>query len=362
MTRKSSSLYSLIVIALLWGWHPGASSQEIPRFEVDPLWPELPLGDNWLTGGLGGICIDERDHVYLLNRQNVVEEDLDAARLAPPVIELNPAGEVVNSWGDPSLLGGRLHDCHVDADNNIWIVAAATGFVQKYSPQGRRLLLQVGTSNRFDSTDGTRQGQPLNSNQAQFFLPAAIDVDPDNGDVYVADGELPGGNTRIAVVNASGEFLRQWRLRRSVDEADLIELPHCLRLSNDGLVYVCDRRADRIQVFNKQGEFQHSIHADFESLSPQAGRLSGSRGSAVVLGFSPDAQQRYLYVVNQNSVRVEIIERASGNTVGSFGKGPGTYPGQFTLPHGIAVDSQGNVFVAEQEGRRVQKFRLVTAP
>ena len=91
-------------------------------------------------------------------------------------------------------------------------------------------------------------------------------------------------------------------------------------------------------------------------MSDPAGRASGARGTAVVLGFSPDAAQRHIYVVNQNSVMVDVLDRDTGKKLASFGAGPGRYPGQFELPHGIAVDSRGNVYVAEQEGRRVQQF------
>ena len=81
----------------------------------------------------------------------------------------------------------------------------------------------------------------------------------------------------------------------------------------------------------------------------------------MVLALSADPEQRYLFVVNQNSVSFDVVDRESGEVITSFGGGPGRYPGQFTLPHGIGVDSKGNVYVAEQEGRRVQKFRP-TAP
>lgn len=332
------------------------SSAQVPEFELDRDWPELPLGNKWLTGGLGGMCIDQQDHLYLLNRQNVVEADLDGARLAPPIIELNPEGKVVRGWGDPARLGGRLHDCHVDSAQNIWVVAAATGYIQKWSHEGTRKLMQIGESAVFDSSDGTRRGLPLNSDNAQFFLPAAIDIDGTTGNIYVADGELPGGNSRIAVVDRTGKFLHQWRLARNPSEGDIIELPHCLRISHDGLVYVCDRRADRIQVFTLAGELVDIFDASFTAITDPAGRDSGDRGSAVVLAFSHDVEQKYLYVVNQNSVRVDILDRSSGEKLGSFGEGPGRYPGQFELPHAIAVDSLGNVYVAEQEGRRVQRF------
>ena len=336
-----------------------AQAQQVPRYEVDPFWPTLPLPDRWLTGGLGGMCIDDRDHVFILNRQNVVPEDLDGARLAPPVIEFDPDGNVVRSWGDPNQLGDRLHDCHVDEDHNVWIVASGTGVVQKYSSDGSELLLQIGESGVYDSSDGTRGGRPLNSDRAQFFLPASIDVDAATGDIYVADGETPTGNQRSAVLDRNGRFLRQWALHRTEAERDLTPLPHCLRLSDDGLVYVCDRQADRIQVFDRMGTFIRNIDVPWHPYTPPEGRRSGTRGTAVVLAFSPDADQRLMFVVNQNSVVIDVLDRRTGQVLSSLGGGPGRYPGQFTLPHGIGVDSAGNVYIAEQEGRRIQKFRIV---
>jgi DNA-binding beta-propeller fold protein YncE len=66
-----------------------------------------------------------------------------------------------------------------------------------------------------------------------------------------------------------------------------------------------------------------------------------------------------MYVINQNSVKIDVLDRQSGRVLSSFGGGPGRYPGQFTLPHGIGVDSAGNVYIAEQEGQRIQKFRFL---
>lgn len=330
-------------------WYP-------PRFELDSNWPRLPLGQRWLTGGLGGMCIGRNDEVFLLNRQNVVEDDLDAALRAPPILQLDTEGNTVKGWGDASLIGGRLHDCHANADGSLWLVPAATGHIQLWSAN-EELLMQIGEANVFDSSDESRSGQPRNSDRAQFFLPAAIDVDESTGEIFVADGELPGGNSRIVVFDSSGAFLRQWRLQRDGND-QRIELPHCLRVSNDGLVYVCDRRADRIQVFDRAGNLQRNIPLSFTALTDASDRVSGIRGNAVVLAFSPDPQQQFLYVLNQNTVAVEVLERTSGDWLTRFGEGPGRYPGQFELPHGIAVDSKGNVYVAEQEGRRVQRFLL----
>ena len=363
MVRRTgvlSTAMSLLLAGVIGVTAPvQAQTPQIPQYEVDPFWPKLPLGDGWITGGLGGMCIDGRDHVYVLNRQNVVTADLNAARLAPPVIEFDPGGNVVRSWGNPEQLGDRLHDCHVDDDGNVWIVAAGTGVVQKYSNDGSKLLLQIGESDTYDSSDGTREGRPLNSDRPQFFLPASVDVDPETGDIYVADGETPRGNYRIAVLDQNGRFLRQWPLHRAETERDLTPLPHCLRIANDGLVYVCDRQGDRIQVFDRTGTFIRNIDVPWPAHAPSANRRGGTRGTAVVVAFSPDPEQRHLFVLNQNSVMVEVLNRQSGRVVSRFGGGPGRYIGQFTLPHGIAVDSVGNVYVAEQEGRRIQKFRRV---
>ena len=166
-----------------------------PRYEVDLSWPK-PLPDRWVIGGLGGVCVDNQDHVFLLNRQDVLDVDLNAGHMAPPIIEIDPAGNVVHFWGDLKILDPRLHSCHVDKDNNIWIGSAPSGMVQEYTHDGSKLLLQIGRKGVLDSSDGTAKGKPLNSNAAQFFMPSSIFVDPQNGDVYVADGESRGSNRR----------------------------------------------------------------------------------------------------------------------------------------------------------------------
>src|SRR6202162_5605988 len=90
---------------------------DTPKYEVDPSWPR-PLPDRWVTGSIGGVCVDNQDHVFLLNRHNLTDNELDAGNQAPPVIEFDPEGNVVNSWGDPNVLGlGGFHRCHVDRDN-----------------------------------------------------------------------------------------------------------------------------------------------------------------------------------------------------------------------------------------------------
>ena len=140
------------------------------------------------------------------------------------------------------------------------------------------------------------------------------------GEIYVADGELPGGNARILYLmpmeglSASGDYTVKPMMTASNSLS--------LRISDDGLIYVCDRRADQIQVFNKQGQLQQIIYAPHTPISDPTGRTSGVRGDTVVLEFSTDANQQYLYVVNQNSMTVEVLDRRTGEWVTRFGGGP----------------------------------------
>ena len=327
---------------------PALSQNGGPRYKVDPSWPK-PLPERWVIGGLGGVCVDAQDNVFILNRQDVLDADLNAGRQAPLIIEFDPAGKVINSWGNPDLLAPRLHSCHVDKDSNVWIGSAPSGMVQKYSHNGSKLLLQIGKRGVLDSSDGSVKGQPLNSNAAQFFMPVSIGVDPQNGDVYVADGESVGGNRRIAVMDRSGKFLRQWR-------PDGMQTVHCMALASDGLVYVCNREASRIQVYDKLGAFVKNIEMPWKPYTPPPdGKPRESGGSAVTLAFSPDPKQRLMYVINQNNSQIEIVDRQTGKILSNFGRA-GHFPGEFDQPHGIAVDSKGNVYVAENRGKRIQKF------
>ena len=328
-------------------------AQPVPRFEVDAAWPK-PLPDQWVVSGLVGLCIDSQDHVLVLHRQEEMSAGgRNAGVPAPLIIEFDPEGNVVNSWGDLDLLDLRLHSCHFDEDDNVWIASAPSGMLQKYSHDGSRLLMQIGEKGVLDSSDGTREGTPLNSNAARFLMPSGIRVDGATGNIFVADGEQPGSNRRIAVMDASGAFLRQWVI-------DDMESVHCVHLSNDGMVYVCHRRGSEIRVYDKMGSFQHRIEIPWMPVTPpEDGQIVQSGGSAVDIALSPDPEERLMYVINQNNQRIDVFERENGNFVTSFGRA-GNYPGQFNQPHSIGVDSNGNIYVAENRGQRVQRFRPVT--
>ena len=340
-----------VLLLCLFSWPLAA--QDTPRFEVDPSWPG-PLPDGWISGQVGGVCVDAHDHIVIVDRRNITEEETETSNPTPPIIMFDTTGNVVASWGDPETVPNSIHGCSFDSGNNVWVAGNQDAIVQKYSHDGE-LLMQIGTRGVFDTSDGTVDGQGLNSGRDRLFRPSGAAVHPDTGDIYVSDGY---GNKRVAVFDAAGNFLRQWGRKAAEEEVNagtpgaFAETVHCIAISREGLVYVCDRQGDRIQVFDGMGTYVRSIriHTD----TPNA------RGTAWWVAFSPDAEQQYLYVMNGGQEQVHVLDHASGETLSTFGR-PGHQIGNFTHGHTLATDSSGNIYVAETNwGRRVQRFKLVT--
>jgi len=379
--RMSASAFGTLALAILFLCPPSVRAQGgVPKFDVDPYWPK-PLPGRWVTGELGGVCVDSEDHVFIAQRVNDVggmdghregltNDELNAGAAAPPVIEFDSEGKVVNSWGDPNLLPKDLHGCAIDHEGHVWLEGSEDGVVQEYSHDGKELLLQIGKRGIFDSSDGTVTGAPLNSSPTQFFRVSEIGFDPRNGDVYVADGHAKGkggNNFRIVVYDKAGHYLRQWKLHRSPEELGTAAAPtvHCVRVSNDGQVYVCDRWMNRLQVFDTMGNFQKNIPFNFKVWTPATATSTGARKEAMLVGsassveFSLDPGQKYMYVINEIDEQIDIVDRSSGRVLDSFGR-PGHQVGEFMHAHTMALDSKGNIYVGESvEGRRVQKFKIV---
>ena len=338
-----------------------------PKYDVDPSWPR-PMPDKWVTGAVTGVCADAQDHMFIVNQGNLTENELDAGHQAPAVIEFDPEGDVVNSWGDREILPEGLHGCFVDYQNAIWISGSKDGVIQKYTHDGKKLLLQIGAKGIADSSDGTINGIALNSSHTGFYKPSSVAVDPSNGDVYVADGEESGSNHRVAVFDRNGKFQRQWVLQSDKAEAgnanSFVHVPHCVVIANDGLVYVCDRRGDQIQVFDKMGNFKKNIPIPYEKRGQYEagpGHVERAWGTAEWVGFSADRAQEFMFVLNEDNEQVDVLDHGSGKILSSFGRA-GHQVGELTFAHSLAVDSKGNVYVGEaggdEAGNRVQKFKI----
>ena len=201
---------------------------------------------------------------------------------------------------------------------------------------------------------------PIDSSSTEHFAKATkVFVDKATNEAYVADGY---GNHRVAVLDAdTGKFKRIWGAygNKPTDEnlgrydpnappaQQFRSAVHCAEVSNDAMVYVCDRINNRIQVFTREGKFiKEGIFA----------KQTLGAGSAWDIAFSRDAQQKYIYLADGTNEKVYIIERQSLQELTSFGDG-GRQPGQFFGTHSIATDSKGNIYTTETyEGKRVQRF------
>jgi len=345
-----------------------------PYFEVDPLWPK-PLPNHWVLGSSIGVSVDDRDHIWMIHRgsatlaekEKALESHLsdECCAAAPPVLEFDAEGTLVGHWGGPGEgyeWPTSNHGITVDHKGNVWIGGNGDGDSQvlKFSKTGR-FLLQIGHANARKGPD--KDGKPTyvggSNDQVSFGRVAKIFVDPKENEAYLADGYL---NKRVAIVDAdTGKFKRYWgAYGNKPDDTDLgpykpgappvkqFRTPvHCADLSKDGLVYVCDRKNNRIQVFKKDGAFVKEAFFAKNSLGD---------GSVFDLAFSNDPAQTYLFMADGNNMKIRILRRETLEELTSFGDG-GRQPGQFYAVHSIAIDSKGNLYTTETyEGKRLQKF------
>ncbi|HYZ63097.1 MAG TPA: hypothetical protein VE650_11640 [Acetobacteraceae bacterium] len=336
---------------------------QAPIYEVDPLWPK-PLPNSWLLGWTIGAWVDDQDHIWIIHRgagglhNNERGAELnppvaDCCRTAPPILVFDQEGNLLRAWGGPGEgydWPSSNHGVHVDYKGNVWIGGNGEkdAHLLKFTNDGK-FLMQAG-----------HPGQNGGSNNLENFgRVAKIWVDPDSNEAYVADGYL---NKRVAVLDAdTGKIKRYWgAYGNKPDDADLgpydpskppapqFRNPvHCVERSRDGLVYVCDRANDRLQVFKPDGTFvREQVYA----------RNTRAAGSVWDIVFTKDPEQKYILLADGQNERVRVILRETLEELTAFGDG-GRQPGQFYGVHSIASDSKGNLYTTETyEGKRVQRF------
>jgi DNA-binding beta-propeller fold protein YncE len=349
----------------------------VPTFQVDPFWPK-PLPNHWLVGAVVGVAVDGQDHVWITHRPSTLQpnETRSFWRAAPPVLEFDQEGNLVSSWGGPGAgyeWPQLEHGVYVDDKDNVWLAGGGDKDAQilKFTRQGK-FLMQIG-----------HQGKNEGSNDTQNLGGAAnVIVDRAANELYVADGYV---NHRVIVFDTeTGAYKRHWgaygkrpddsyfqkageRLPGPFNGAVQNEnkpsqydpngppppqfrIVHAVRISNDGLVYVCDRTNDRIQVFHKDGTFVQEAFIEKNTF--------GS-GSVWDIGFSTDPDQTYLVVPDGTNQQVYVLLRKSLQVVSTFG-GAGHWAGQFYGAHNLAIDSKGNLYITETyEGKRVQRFKWI---
>jgi len=333
------------------------------RFDVDPLWPKMP--SQWILGQVSGVAVDAQDHIWIIQRPWSLNDDEKAGNPeaacctpAPPVMEFDAAGNYLQGWGGegPGYEWPKdEHAIFVDHKANVWISSAGGPRLRERT---ENQILKFTQSGKFLMQIGRRGASKGSLDTENFNNAADIYVYPKTNEVFVADGYV---NRRVIVLDAdTGKFKRMWGAygNKPDDEApnaprdegrgaEQFNLVHGVRVSNDGLVYVAERRNNRMQVFTVDGTFQREIFVE---------RKTKLLGTAFSVAFSPDPQQQYLFLADAGNGKVHIYDRRTLQEVGAFGR-IGHYAGQFVFLHNVAVDSRGNVYTTEVgTGRRVQKF------
>jgi DNA-binding beta-propeller fold protein YncE len=380
------------------------AADDVPYFEFDPSWPATPLPNNWIFGNIGGVHVDDKDQIWVLQRGNTVQLDLgdDYAALDPPaseccipapsVVVIDQAGKIVKAWGGKNLVRPetpvraqagqhlktadgydwpREHGIFVDHKGNVWLGCDEgvsdtvmsplnCGSVTKFTNDGA-VIWQKG---KYGQTKG-------NMDRENFNSPSGIFVDQSTNEAYISDGYR---NKRIAVIDAdTGEFKRIWGPYGIPNPPDIPrdKLPgvnkkiydpeappsklfgdsvHCIELSRDGLVYVCDRANNRVQIFKKDGTFVNEVFV---------AKKTRQMGAVFDVAFSPDPDQTFMYVADGANHKVHILRRKELVEVGAFGHG-GRAGGEFGMAHVMATDSKGNIYVGETVVRdRIQRFKFM---
>jgi hypothetical protein len=351
----------LVTCATLIGV-PLAANAEGPAFRIDPSWPK-PLPNNWILGQVGGMTVDAQGNIWVFQRPRSLTDDEKGAALNPPhskccvpapsVLVFNPAGDVVKSWGGPGdNLGydwpAQEHGILVDNKGFVWLSG---------NGKGDSMVLKFTTDGKFVKELGRSGPLTSSTDLTQFGLVANLQLDAKANEIYAADGY---GNHRVAVLDAdTGAIKRIWGAygkpptddnlpNYNSDSPQFANPVHCIALAKDGLVYVCDRSNNRVQVFHKDGTFVRQYVFDPNTRGP---------GSVWGLAFSPlDRKQNYFVIIDGTNNMLETVRVRDGTVVGTFGR-PGRETGEFHWVHAAAFDSRGNLYTGEVDtGKRLQKW------
>jgi sugar lactone lactonase YvrE len=389
MPRLSASLLALLLFrastvaaeALVDVHTQQFTDREIPRFQVDAAWPTLP--DDIILGQVSGLSVDKDDNVWILQRSNSLgfsdtglAQDPPIAvccRPGPHVMQFSPSGELLRAWGGPAtepMMDGAnqwpstVHGLYVAPDDSVWIGG---------NGDDDHVVLGFTMDGEFLRGFGRRGATKGNYDEDTLGGPADIAYDPDSGEALVADGYI---NKRIIGFDRDGDFTRAWGAYGARPDAETREgdfdqsqaasnadggadpesesfgdIVHCVVQGPDDRIYVCDRRNNRIQVFETDEE-GNTVFVENLVIGPGTGGLR----TASDVAFSPDG--RFMYVADMMNGQVWILDAKTYEELGALGRN-GRYPGQFIWLHSVDVDSAGNLYTTEvSTGRRVQRFVL----
>jgi DNA-binding beta-propeller fold protein YncE len=361
--------YIVVTAALLIAvsvWAQNRAGQ-MPMFEPDPLWSQA-LPNKWVTGQVGGVAVDSHDNVWVFHRPATIPEGERGASLNPPaseccipapsVLEFSPDGRLLQAWGKPGpgyQWFKTEHGIFVDDKDNVWLSGSAKedNQILKFTRDGK-FLMQIGHA-------GTNKGSDDAENVGG---PAGLFIHKKTNELFVADGYF---NHRVVVFDAdTGKFKRAWGAYGKKPEdsykfpprAQLIQGDpppqfnnpvHAVLVSNDDVVYVADRTNNRLQVFHTDGTFVTEKFIARNTLQQE--------GTVHNFAFSPDKEQRFLYVLDGSNKAIRVLNRQTLETVGNIGGHAGHNAREFFHAHSFASDSKGNLFIGEvNDGMRYYRY------
>ncbi len=274
-------------------------------------WGALPDGMSFVEAT--SVAVDTNDDVYVFNRGK------------HPVIVFDRAGRFKRTWGEGVFR--RAHGITIGPDGTLWLTDDLHHTIRQFTPDGK-CLLTIGDPDKPSTLQG---GKPFNR-------PTHVAISPKTGDVYVSDGY---GNSRVHKYDPQGRHLMSWG--EPGTDPGCFNLPHNIATDAAGLVYVADRENHRVQIFDANGKYL----AQWNNLHRPCGLAADARlGDIFFVGELPSHLAVNKDVPNLGA-RVSILN-IKGQLLGRIG-GPfaGEKPGEFVAPHGCAVDSHGDLYVAE---------------
>ena len=349
--RWALLLVSLVVVGVQT---TRAQNRRVPTFEVDRAWPKVP--SQWKLGDPSSIAIDAQDNVWVLHRPRTLKPE-EASKAAPPVIVFDTAGNYIKAWGGAANgyeWPEREHGIHIDSKGFVWLGgnSCPTNGLPGLKPVADDQLLKFTQDGKFVMQIGRSNQSKGNADTRNLHRPADVWVHSPTNELFVADGY---GNHRVAVFDAdSGAFKRMWGAfgNKPVDDdhcqvvtpksfsdpgPDQLSIVHAIRVAKDGTVYIADREYRRVQMFTKDGKFLKQL-------------VKAEVPFARDLALSPDRDQQFLYVGGGNGIFV--LDRKTLEIVGNIQP-----PGIIGAGHQIAVDSKGNLYIA-QTTAGLQKLTL----
>jgi hypothetical protein len=296
-------------------------------YRIDPEWPKQK--SEYLWEAMPGIAVGPDGNIWTLNRGEM------------PVQVYSPDGKLVKQWGKGALLSG--HQLRFGPKGDVWIADTHAHAIYKFSPEGK-LLLTIGTP-----------GQP-GDDETHYKMPTDM-VETPAGDVFISDGYR---NNRVVHVDANGKFVKKWGELGALPGQ--FSLPHAIALDKQGRLYVADRNNARIQIFDQSGKF---IDEWRNLASPWTVRITAD-DEVWICGASPAQWQpgeAQLTIPPKDQLVMRLSTEGKVLSWWSLPLGPNDdpLPGQLAWVHGLAVDAEGNLYLGDIMGRRVQKFVRIAA-